>query len=155
MAPSETLPEPILSVYERREKDGHASGPLDLKESREMLVTLLTSYSGEQVAIVIDALDECHTEDRKQLFHSLKHVVTSGHNVKLFIASRNERDIRLMMNKSLDHYIDAKDNTKDIQTYIESEVERRFNDGSLPEVNDRTELKSDIVSALEKGANGM
>jgi ankyrin repeat domain-containing protein 50 len=144
-----------LAVYKKREERGHGMGPLSLEESKDLMITLLTAYNREQITIVIDALDECRAEDRRQLFHSLKHIVTSVHNVKLFIASRNERDIRKMLNDSLDHYIDSKDNKADIKAYIESEVERRFEDGSLPEVDDYVELKNDIVSTLEKGANGM
>jgi CRISPR/Cas system CSM-associated protein Csm2 small subunit len=155
MGPSGTLPEPVLSVYEKREKAGHVLGPLHQQECRDLITTLLALYKHEQTIFVIDALDECRAEDRRQLFNSLKHVVTSVHNIKLFIASRNERDIRILLNESLDHYIDAEDNKEDIRTYIRSEVERRFEDGSLPEVNDHTELKSDIISTLEKGANGM
>jgi predicted house-cleaning noncanonical NTP pyrophosphatase (MazG superfamily) len=155
MSPSGTLPEPVVSVYQKREKAGHVLGPLHQEESRDLIVLLLASYKHEQTTIVIDALDECRAEDRRQLFHSLKHIVTSVYNTKLFIASRNERDIQILLNKSLDHYIDAKDNTTDINNYIRSEVERCFEDGSLPEVEDLMELKSDIVSALEKGANGM
>jgi KAP family P-loop domain len=155
MGPSGTLPEPVLSIYEKREERGHGLGSLSQEESRNLMVTLLASYNREQITIVIDALDECRAEGRIQLFDSLKHVVTSVHNVKLFIASRNERDIRIMLNESLDHYIDAKDNTTDIEAYIKLEVEQRFEKGRLPKENDHVELKSDIISALEKRANGM
>jgi NACHT domain len=147
MAPARSLPEPVLSIYEERETEG-LLGP---EESKDLIITLLKLYHHEQTIIVIDALDECRTDIRKQLFGYLKHIVTSVHNVKLFITSRNDNSIRKMLNESLDHYIDAVDNTKDIETYIKSEVERCFDDGNI---TDR-ETKNDMIAALKKGANGM
>jgi hypothetical protein len=154
MAPARNLPEAILSIYEEREKDGHALGPLDMEESKGLIIKLLKLYFHERATIVIDALDECKIDARRQLFHCLKHITASARNVKLFIASRNENDIQKMMNESLialDHYIDAKDNEEDIETFIRSEVKRCFDDGCLRDY----EKRDDIISSLEKGANGM
>lgn len=149
----EGLPEPVLSVYQEREKNGHQLGALHLKESKDLIVELSKGFV--QTTIVIDALDECDFEKRKDLFLMLKDIITLTQHVRIFLTSRNDGDIQKMLYNSPSHYIDATDNTGDIKMYIRSEIDRCYSEGLLPsEENDPT-LKSEIILTLEKGAKGM
>lgn len=153
VSPSGELPEPILLIYQTREKNGHQSGALHLSESRDLIVQLSTAFT--QTTIVIDALDECNRETRRDLFDILKHIIASTKNVRIFVTGRSDGDIRKILCGFPSHYIEATDNQGDIGTYINSEIERCCREKLLLDGEIDEGLKSDIVSALIKGADGM
>lgn len=153
VSPSEELPEPILLIYEAREKNGHQSGPLHLNESRDLIVQLSTRFA--QTTIVIDALDECNRDTRRDLFDILKHIVASTKNVRVFVTGRSDGDIRRILCGFPSHYIEATDNQGDIESYINSEIERCCREKLLLDGDIDEGLKSDIVSALREKADGM
>ncbi|KAI5838326.1 ankyrin repeat-containing domain protein [Morchella snyderi] len=153
------VPLPVSSIYVKRELAGHASGGLRCQESTDLIINLSKMY--HQVTIVVDALDECYHETRRELFLSLKSIVESGSNVKVFLASRFEQDIALMFEGYKCHYIQASDNTKDINNYIDLQLNIRCNrrncgteelllDGEVDEA-----LKEEISRTLKEKANGM
>lgn len=152
-APGESLPKPVLSIYQEREKKGHIFGPLNLDESKNLIVGLSAGFL--QTTIVIDALDESNRSTRRDLLHALKQIVVSANHVKIFVTSRNDGDIRKTLVDFSNHYIDATDNTKDINIYINSEVGRCFSEGLLPNEGDYAALKNEIISTLSGGAHGM
>lgn len=143
----------MLSVYSKRESNGHTSGPLHLDESTDLIVNLSAGFS--ETTIIIDALDECNRDTRRALFSMLKQIVDLTKNVRIFLTGRCDGDIKRMLCDFPSHYIDATDNTKDIEIYINSEIEQCFKEGRLPEEGDNLRLKSDIISVLVKGAKGM
>lgn len=148
---SEGLPAPLWSIYEKREKEGHSTGPLDLFESRSLIINLSKEFL--QTTIIIDALDECNPATRIELLRALKGIAISGNSVKIFVTGRNEGDIRDMLFKIPNHYIDAKDNSEDIRMYIKAEIKRFCTE--KPSLKVDTALESEIVFALENGAKGM
>lgn len=151
--PEKTLPKSILSIYQKREDSGHTSGPLSLDESKDLILGLSARFS--QTTIVIDALDECNRATRRDLFRVLKQILASTNHTRIFVTSRNDGDIRDMLVGLPSHYINATDNTKDIDIYINSEIENRFNEGLLPKDGDYVALKDEIISTLSEGAKGM
>lgn len=147
----EGLPEPVMSIYKARERWGHSTGPLDLIESRNLIIELSGKFS--HTTIVIDALDECNQTTRGEMFRILKEIVESGNGLQIFVTSRNEGDIREMLLSMPNHYIDASDNSEDIKKYIRTEVTRLCDERPLLGVDQV--LKSEIILALENGAKGM
>lgn len=143
----------MLSIYWKRQSDGHQSGSLQLDESADLVVKLSAGFS--QTTIIIDALDECNHDTRGGLLSRLKKIVTSTEHVRIFLTGRCDGDIKRMLRNFPNHYINATDNTKDIKTYINSEIERCFKEELLPDVENEQEFKSEIIRALEKGAHGM
>lgn len=148
--PGEVLPEPVLSEYTKRENNGQLSGELHPNDSKNLIIALSAGFP--QTTIIVDALDECDEETREILFLILKQIVTSAKRVRIFVTSRNHEDIQRMLGNFPSHYLDATDNTGDIKTYIQSEVERCSSRNSL--LRD-VELRAEVVAALEKGADGM
>lgn len=151
--PGELLPKPVLSVYKKREDNGHRSGALHPNESRDLIIELSTGFS--QTTIIIDALDECNTETRGSLFLILKQIVTSTEHVRIFLTSRNDEGIQRMLGNFPSHYLNVTDNSGDIKTYIRSEIERCISERLLLNGEVDPALKSEVISTLEKGACGM
>lgn len=143
-----SLPESVLSIYWKQQSDG--SGPLDLNHSRDLIVGLSARFS--QTTIIIDALDECNRETRIDLFRMLKNILNSTMHIRIFLTGRCDGDIHQLLDDFPSHYIEACDNTADIKTYINAEIERCFQELRIPQ---DLKLKSEIISALVNGANGM
>ena len=104
----------------------------------------------EDVTVVIDALDEC--EDRRNIL-TLLHQLPSS--VRLFVASRNEVDIKSSFqsySKLWEQEIKPDDIASDIRNYIV----RKLEDHLLqhPDFSDRS-LTDTIIKTLVEKANGM
>ncbi|KAH0608757.1 uncharacterized protein H6S33_001891 [Morchella sextelata] len=152
-SPTASLPEPLLSIYRQRVTDDDLGRNLDIVEIKDLLVKLCGGFL--QTAIVIDALDECYEETRWKILDILKHVLDSTLNIKIFVTSRNDADLRRALEGSPDVFIQERDNTEDINLYIDSEIEvymtkRRFLCGHISD-----ELKKRITEKLREKAHGM
>lgn len=61
-----------------------------------------------------------------------------------------------MLSEFPSHYLDATDNSGDISTYVHSEITRCSNEGLLLDGEEIDQvLESEIILALENGADGM
>lgn len=157
---STTLPTALLKIYDERESKGHASGPLNVDESRELIVDLCRGF--DKVTLIIDALDECNKE-RRSLFRALNRITLESDCIKVFVTGRNRDDIQNTLIDHSSHCIDATDNSGDIDCYIETEIDRRSNPGFLQDDEEplldgdviSTELKDHIKLTLKTKANGM
>lgn len=148
--PGEVLPKPVLLEYTKREEGGRLCGEIHPKESKDLIIAMSAGFP--QTTIIVDALDECDEETREILFLILKQIVTSTKRVRIFVTSRNHEDIQRMLGNFPSHYLDATDNTLDIKTYIQSEVDHYSSRCALLRDD---ELRDEVVAALEKGADGM
>ena len=147
------MPEQVVKSYDKRVKDGFASGCLEAPECQDLIVSLIGLYS--KVTVVIDALDEVPSDERGMLLDKLKIILSP--NVKIFISSRNDVPIRLQLEKLPDHYIDSTDNKSDIERFVQREVGRAIEKKKLLygrlDLND--DLTKEIIQTLAKKANGM
>lgn len=140
----------MFLIFQEREQNGHQSGQLRLNESRDLIVKLSTGFA--KTAIVIDALEECNRDTRRDLFAVLKHIVASAGNVRIFLTGRSDGNIQKMLCNFPSHYIEATDNASDIGTYINSEIRRCCRDKLLLDGDIDEMLIYEIILALEKGA---
>lgn len=109
-----TIPEPVFSIYRKREAKADLGNTLTVEECRTILVGLSAGFL--RTTIVIDALDECHADTRGALFEALEYVVSSSANpVKVFVTSRDYADLRKQFEKSPNVYIQERDNSSDIK----------------------------------------
>ena len=149
------MPEQVVKSYDKRVQDGFASGCLEAPECRDLIVSLIGLYS--KVTVVIDALDEVPSDERDMLLDELKIILGSSPNVKIFVSSRNDVDIRLQLEQKPYHYIDATDNKSDIERFVQREVGRAIEKKKLLYgrlvLND--DLTKEIIQTLAKKANGM
>lgn len=147
---------PVVNAYKKAEDAGLTSETLDLGECRDLIIEILQSYS--QINIIIDALDECQKETRSRLIVALKAIMESAPDVnlvKIFISSRDDDDILLKLNKHPNIRIDPQDNSQDISTFVESEIDRRINEQELLRGTVSDDLRDYVKSTLIKQADGM
>lgn len=149
-----TIPEPVLSIYQKREAKADLRNSLTVEECKTILVGLSAGFL--RTTIVIDALDECHADTRGALFEALEHVVSSSANpVKVFVTSRDHADLRRKFENSPNVYIRERDNSTDINHYIRTEIQACIKSGKLLSGQVDMDLEKYIVGALEAGARGM
>ena len=144
----------VAQVYSERKQSYFAKGPLHLEESISLIVQMTNQNLWTH--IFIDALDECDPETRHQLVNALSRIVQEASSViKVFISSRDERDIVPQLRDLPNHYIKASDNTQDIRSFVYHEVERAINGKRLLGGNISENLHSIIINTLIDGAQGM
>lgn len=145
---------PTVDKYQERKREGFATGPLDTDECRDLIIQLLPNY--RQSNIVIDALDECDKQTRSKLLSVLATIMESTPNlVKIFISSRDDDDIVLKLNRRPTIRISSKDNSGDIERFVQSEIEKRISSRELLYGKVSENLKGHVIKTLINGADGM
>ncbi|TGO69528.1 hypothetical protein BOTNAR_0010g00270 [Botryotinia narcissicola] len=114
----------------------------------EFVVELSRNFS--TTSIVVDGLDEI-AEDRAEVTRLLKSLNKPSGTIKTLLASRNEVDIRIVLEDYPCVSIAAK--SGDLRLYVHSEIEKRTKLGKL-RIRDHN-LKDHIVKVLTEGADGM
>ena len=149
----QSLPPPLQEVYER-----HYHNDSQPKYDELRIVFLATAKQFGVIFFVVDALDECPLDARKDLcdfFLSIASTTTGQGVVKLFIMSRKEPDIDLaFQQKSIPMIeIQAAKVDSDIEVYVKAQIELRLQDHRLYLRN--MALKDKILFALTAKADGM
>ncbi|OQE06082.1 hypothetical protein PENVUL_c020G06499 [Penicillium vulpinum] len=109
--------------------------------------------------IVIDALDECSSQQRRVLLEALEEIRQRCRDVvKIFVSSRHEEDIAVSFKKGEILEVTCQANNEDLKQFVETEVERFVKRWST--MHDEStavlqKLGEDIKEALMTGAQGM
>lgn len=144
----------VLEHYRASKREGFPSGELAIGESTDLIIKLLHVYS--KSTIVIDALDECDINRREDLLESLQKILTLAPNlVKIFVSSRDDKDITRQYSALPNLYIQAKDNVHDINAYVDYKIDESIRKRKLLNGKLSPELKELIVRTIQNGANGM
>lgn len=150
---SDPLNEVVKQKYETLTEDGFDPRSLNLDDCEEVMLEILQR---RPATIVIDALDECVPERRYQLLGLFERLISSaGSPVKLIVSSRNHGEVsdRMMEQKALT--IDTKENSGDIDLYIQMEVDRSIKQKGILKGNVTDTLRAFILERLKLGAQGM
>ncbi|KAI5839121.1 hypothetical protein DFP73DRAFT_599118 [Morchella snyderi] len=148
------LPNMVVQEYDKRKEKGHAAGSLGFTECRNLVASLLNVYS--HTTIVIDALDESDPDDRWRLLESFENIIDSATSpVKIFVSSRDDTDIKRRLGKVPNHYIDAKDNTGDIERFVVREVTSAIDQKRLLYGTISDSLREKIIHTVAERSNGM
>ena len=142
---SSMIPTEVRQLYERCNNGGQEANITQLIE------TILSIAShGRRLFIIIDALDE--SSDRKTLLKVIKMILQSNSEINLLMTSRKEHDIQVMLEFSVNYVVAIQNELVDvdIDIYIRQCL---LNDPDLCKWDD--ELKSEIVTILTSGAQGM
>ena len=154
LRPGGALLQSVRDLYDARKKEGFAAGSLESDECTA-LILVMTKHR-PMTTILIDALDECDPEKRYVLLDALSSIVTDSTGlVKLFVSSRDDRDIILHLGEWPNLKIQASHNQDDIARYVNSEVSkvihsRKWRSGRVDE-----NIEEEIKLALIKKAQGM
>ena len=120
-------------------------------------IFLATVQQFDSVFLVLDALDDCTLDQRKELCGFFAEIVelcnaTNHGLVKLFVASRKELDIeRAFLWKSFPTIeVEARKVNSDIELYVQAQIEQLSHNAPLSDVT-----KEKIFTALTTNAGGM
>ncbi|MCJ1382729.1 hypothetical protein MMC17_005842, partial [Xylographa soralifera] len=155
--PDLSVREPIAKEYRTRKEEAEQQGcepaKLTIAECEELILALLEH---NPATIIIDALDECISARRYEILKTLNNIIQkSASLVKVFVSSRDDNDIVCRLKDSPNVIIHASDNSKDIERFIHSEVEKTIEDKRMLRGDISDELKNQIITTLANGANGM
>ena len=149
------IPPKLQAIYEQ-----HYSNDSQPKYDELRIVFLAIIQQFGRIFFVLDALDECTLDQRKDLcdfiFSITNTTSTSASGiVKLFVTSRKAPDIeRAFRQKSIPTIeVEAAKVDSDIEVYVKAQIELRLQDGSL--ILRDMALKDRIFSALTTKAGGM
>ena len=152
----QSVPPKLQALYEQHYQND--SQP-KYDELRIVLLAIIQQYG--RIFLVLDALDECSEDQRKDLCDFIFSIIntttstsTSG-IVKLFVTSRKEPGIeRAFRQKAIPMIeVEAERVDSDIKVYVKAEIELRLQDKRL--VLRNMALKDKILSALTTKAGGM
>ncbi|KAH7180020.1 uncharacterized protein B0J16DRAFT_403447 [Fusarium flagelliforme] len=112
----------LVDLYKSGENIQH---DLTLLECEDTLMEIINSYP--RVTLVLDALDECTTETRRELARLFQSFIKESNGLlKVFIASRKERDIEKYFQpyqgQQLLVSISTSDNAGDIEKFITHQI---------------------------------
>ena len=148
---------PTAKEYKRRREEADEDGSdverLDVSETTQHIIDAVVEMP---VTIIIDALDECHPDQRHQLLQALDLLLeNSAHLVKVFVSSRDDIDIVLKLQKHRNIYIGVDDNKQDIDRFIQSEVQKAQSEGRLLKGMVSSQLQYSVMKTLATKAQGM
>jgi hypothetical protein len=145
-----TIYEPLVRLYKEKEARGFASGYLNIDESEKLLLELFQVHS--RITLVLDALDECNKTLRTQLIWIFERLIAASKNVKIFISSRRDEDIKLQLEKRANVGISATDNQGDIAKFV---AEAIANDRPNRRIPLHDDLREAIMRVLLDKSGGM
>ena len=151
--PDARLPNFVAAKYTERQSKHFADGPLRLDECVDLIVKLTEQYTS--TTIIIDALDECEVTTRHSLLAALSSIMQHGSSTKIFVSSRDDKDITLKLQELPNLYIKASNNAKDIYRYVHFKVEQAVADGRLLDGNVSAKTVRQIIRTLTDKAQGM
>ena len=143
----------VAAKYTERERKHFADGPLRLDECVDLIIKLTGQYTS--TTIIIDALDECDVSTRHSLLAALSSIMQHGSSTKIFVSSRDDKDITLQLTDLPNLYIKASNNAKDIHRYVHSKVEQAVADKRLLNGNVSVATVQHISETLTNKAQGM
>ncbi|KAI0018150.1 hypothetical protein F4780DRAFT_542587 [Xylariomycetidae sp. FL0641] len=100
-----------------------APGRLTTADCRKLLTELSESY--QKTTLIVDGLDECDEGTRHRIMETLAEVSTDCRStIKMYVASRDNGDIKSQYGTGRHLLISATDNQGDIEKFVLSEMER-------------------------------
>lgn len=135
--------EPVAQIFKERKQEAEEDGSEPIKlTGRDCVEAIVSLLERNPATIIIDALDECEPSRRHKLLDALDDIILRSFNVvKIIVSSRDDNDIVCNLARSPNIYISAKDNSKDIERYVKTEVRSAIEQKRI--------LRGEISSELE------
>ena len=143
----------VAAKYTERQCKHFVDGPLRLDECVDLIIKLTGQYTS--TTIIIDALDECDVTTRHSLLAALSSIMQHGSSTKMFVSSRDDKDITLQLQERPNLYIKASNNARDINRYVHFRVEQAVADRRLLDGSVSAETVRHINLTLTRRAQGM
>lgn len=140
----------LIDLYKKNQRKGGSSATLSLEESEDLLLTLMKAHS--KTVLILDGLDESHQEDRAEFIEILHRLISQSPNLKIFVSSRCDDNIKRQLELKPNIGIEATNNRDDIRRFISESLKivdaRRRNPISEA-------LKKEIIKTLLEKSEGM
>lgn len=148
--------EDICKVVDERwrseKEEGFPSKELSFETCKEFLPKLVAAHA--KTIVVLDGLDECDKESRHELIYLLKTLIDDPDClVKLFISSREDRDLFNNFISRTHLRVEANDNDDDIKTYVLAQLENTSNSWFRDKLS--PDLKASILQKFSDKSDGM
>lgn len=155
-----SLRRPSVEMYQKRQEEashvGERPAPLTVEETVDLICEhgRLTPFT-----IIIDALDECGSQQRGVILNALEDIRQRCRDVvKIFVSSRHEEDIAAYFRKGEVLEVTSQLNEKDLKRFVKRQTENFVRRWST--MHDETtaalqQLEKDITNVLVTGAQGM
>lgn len=140
----------LIEVYKRKQSTGFASAKLTFEDSKTLLPILIQAYP--HTILVLDALDESTEEARRDLIDFFNYLIHTSQNLKIFISSRRNDDIKRQLEKEANIGIEATDNEDDISKFVAEKIHQgqKYRRKPISE-----HLQKEIVQTLLTKSQGM
>lgn len=151
------IKEPVVQAYRERKREADEDGSdLEKLAVHDCVQIILDLLENNPAVIIIDALDECDPSRRHEILMALDTIIHRSANVvKVFVSSRDEQDIVFRLANSPNVYIHATDNGEDIRRFVDTEVNQSLKDQKLLFGVMSDQMKNQIITTLNEGAQGM
>ncbi|GLA28227.1 hypothetical protein AnigIFM63326_005798 [Aspergillus niger] len=143
----EAVQEKLKALYDKCREGGSS---LTLEQCKEQILSSISIY--QRTTIVIDAMDECDSESSDQLIDALTLFISKSptKNVKIFMSSRPDPEIKNLLEKTPNIDIDASDNKEDIRKYLSEVLGKRARRDK-----DFNDMKEEVTEILLERCQGM
>lgn len=139
-----------VEAYNRKKNDNFASNMFTPEECQDILFQLTAEI--RQSVIVVDGLDECNERTRGDVLKTLDHLVRhSTKVVKVFVASRNDKDLTQHFINSPNLEIEAAHNQDDIEKLVVD----RISHNKWAAKNMTDEVRQKVVELFREKSQGM
>jgi len=142
----------VFSAWKQQRHRGYSQKELPAEEAGRLLVKLASHYA--QTTIVVDGLDECDRQTRHELMDALEKVIEDSTSlVKVFVASRDDRDLvdRYMSGNNL--WVEASHNRADIAKFVQSRMDNASNSWFRTKMT--PDLRDHILKVFREKSSGM
>ena len=153
------IPRYVVRAFKAAEVNGFASKHL----SGEDCCAIMSKYAIDRrrMIIILDALDECESEERDKIMDSLSLIVgrAGGALVKFLISSRDDVSLGILpTHKHFEIHVEENRNQQDINGYVKAQLSQLIQRKKLRILGSNgvpKGLQDKIIDRLSQGAQGM
>jgi len=154
LSPTRTISQPVKARHDKIQDEGFGDREWTEDECVETLIEVMDIYPS--LTILIDALDECDSDERMSVLQCLKRVREESANlVKIFITSRDDIDIMASLADASDIRVSATYNSDDISRFVDEKVDAMMDSRARVYGPGSQELRDEVRATLSSKAQGM
>jgi hypothetical protein len=146
----DAIQQSLVKIYKKKQGTGFASAKLTFDESKALILELVQTYS--RTILILDALDETDRQLRAELIDTFSYLTNESPQLKIFISSRRDDDIKRQLEKEANVGIEATDNENDISKFVADQIDQRQKRRRNPILQG---LREDIIQTLLDKSQGM
>lgn len=154
---SSTVREQVLQEFERRQAVARIDGfEIEKLQAAECARLILDTTAVNPATIVIDAVDEIESSLRHVLLSTLTQIVRDSLSViKVFVTSRDDSNIHVLLSDAVSLRITSKNTRRDMDDFVHQVISSAIQSRRLLSGAVSDHLKQELVGALKAAAGEM